>query len=555
MDLCPTVNPGTVDWHAIDWQLANQRVKNLRHRIFKARQREDWKSVRGLQKLMLRSYANVLVSVRRVTQLNRGKSTPGIDRMVALTPLQRERLIEQISTLKCWTPRPARRVYIPKARGKKRPLGIPALIDRCQQAMVKNALEPCWETVFEDTSYGFRPGRGAHDAIERIYLATKSGSKRTWVLDADIKGCFDEIDHGHLLKTIGAFPARDLIRKWLKAGYVEDQAFYPTERGTPQGGIISPLLANIALHGMEEALGVQYRQGAASAGMVKHFSPVVVRYADDFVVLCHSKEAALTAHERLARFLQTRGLVFSPEKTRITTVQEGFDFLGFTVRAYRVRDRKSGYKTLITPSKEAVKRFRHKLRKLFVSYNGKDAGSLIRAANPVIRGWCHYYRHAVAAKVLPGIECYLHQRQKRWCRRNHPNKSKKWYMRRYFKRHPLCPNYGYTFTDPLSDAYMLHASSFKVERWIKVKYGHAPDNPDQKDYWQRREMRKAERLKTSHKHIATKQKQICPACGQSLHNGEPIDLHHRDRDRRNNQYGNLELLHMMCHISRHCRSA
>lgn len=554
MDARSTVNPKTADWHAIDWQSAYAQVRNLRQRIYKARLSGDWKKVRGLQKLMLRSRANLLVSVRRATQINRGKTTPGVDRYVALVPEERITLINLLSSLKTWEPLPARRVYIPKANGKKRPLGIPSLVDRCQQAIVKNALEPCWEAVFEETSYGFRPGRSVHDAIERIYLATKSGSHRTWILDADIKGCFDNIDHEHLMETIGSFPAKGLVYKWLKAGYVEDGAFHSTEQGTPQGGIISPLLANIALHGMEEALGVEYR-GGTSADTIKRTCPVVIRYADDFVVLCHSEEMAIEAREKIKIFLALRGLVLSEEKTNISKLEDGFDFLSFNIRSYSVSDRKAGHKTLIKPSQKAVKNFRRKMKELFCSYNGQDAASLIRAANPVIRGWCNFYRHSVAAEVLHDVEHYLHIRQKRWCRRNHLRKSKKWYMKRYFGHHYRCPNYGYTFKDPLSDAYMLHASSFKIERWIKVKHGHVPDNPDQRSYWQQREKRKADRLKPGQQKITNNQAQVCLLCKQSLHNGEALDVHHRNGDWTNNSYKNLSLVHAICHNAIHHRSA
>ncbi len=550
---CLTVNTKTIKWHNIDWCKANLQVRNLRQRIYKARTNGDWKMVRGLQKLMLRSHANLLVSVRRVTQINQGKSTPGVDRVLALVPREREMLVDQLSNLTSWKPLPARRVYIPKTNGKKRPLGIPSLIDRCQQAMVKNALEPCWEAVFEEISYGFRPGRSVHDAIERIHLATKSGSHRTWILDADIKGCFDNIDHNHLLKTIGSFPAKELIHKWLKAGYVENGVFYNTEQGTPQGGIISPLLANIALHGMEEALEIKYR-GGVSATTVKRTSPVVVRYADDFVVLCHSKNAAINAREQIKVFLEKRGLELSEEKTSINKLEEGFDFLSFNIRCYPVSDRKSGYKTLIKPSKKSLKNFRLKLQGLTRSYNGKNAASLIRAANPVIRGWCNFYRHSVAAKIFHDMEHYLHIRQQRWCKRNHPRKSKKWYMRRYFGRHKSCPTYGYTFKDPLSNSHMLHISSYKIERWIKVKHRHSPDNPNQRKYWQQR-AKKGDLLTPSKNRIAEKQQHICPECGQSLYNGEKINKFHRDGNRQHNSYDNLMFVHQLCYLSMRYRLA
>lgn len=232
-----TVSSRVTDWHSINWGKAYRTIRNLRQRIFKAKSKGNWKLVRGLQKLMLRSYSNLLIAIRQVCQINKGKQTPGVDRYIALTPDERVKLIEYLTTLKTWKPLPARRVYIPKSNGKNRPLGIPSIIDRCQQAIVKNALEPYWEATFEPISYGFRPGRCCFDAIERIYLTTKSGSRRLWVLDADIKGCFDNISHDSLIKTIGNFPARELVNQWLKAGYMENGVFYDTTKGTPQGGI------------------------------------------------------------------------------------------------------------------------------------------------------------------------------------------------------------------------------------------------------------------------------------------------------------------------------
>jgi len=246
------------DWQAVNWKQANRLVRNLRQRIFRAAQAGDLKKVSSLQKLMLRSYANTLLSVRRVTQVNAGKHTPGVDRVTVKTPKARGELVDTLMRDQLWRVHPTRRVYIPKANRKLRPLGIPTIHDRCRQARVKNALEPYWEAQFEATSYGFRPGRNCHDAISRIAKAMTGRSKLSWVLDADIKGAFDNIGHDALLETIGAFPGRELIKQWLKAGYIEEKHLYLTESGTPQGGVISPLLANIALHGMEQALGITY---------------------------------------------------------------------------------------------------------------------------------------------------------------------------------------------------------------------------------------------------------------------------------------------------------
>ena len=262
------------DWNSVNWRKANRQVRNLRQRIFRATQSGDWDKVQSLQRLMLRSYANTLLSVRRVTQINHGKNTAGVDKVVVKTPDARGRLVDLLMTHQPWKARPAKRVYIPKANNKLRPLSIPTVLDRCLQARVKNALEPSWEARFEGSSYGFRPGRGCHDAIGKIYQLARPNKTRHWVIDADIKGAFDNISQDHILEAIGSFPARELIKQWLKAGYVDKDVLHETDTGTGQGAIVSPLLANIALHGIEEALGITYTTKGISQG------PAVVRYAD-----------------------------------------------------------------------------------------------------------------------------------------------------------------------------------------------------------------------------------------------------------------------------------
>ena len=228
------------EWNAIDWRKANRTVRNLRHRIFRVTQEGNLKKVHSLQKLMLKSYSNRVVSVRRVAQVNAGKHTPGVDKLVLKTPAARGRMVEILAHYSLWKAKPTRRVYIPKANNKRRPLGIPVITDRCLQAMIKNALEPAWEAQFEGSSYGFRPGRSCHDAIEKIYGLARPNKTKKWILDADITSAFDNISHDHLLKAIGPIPGRELIKQWLKAGYVEQEVFHATERGTPQGGVITP---------------------------------------------------------------------------------------------------------------------------------------------------------------------------------------------------------------------------------------------------------------------------------------------------------------------------
>ncbi len=348
----------TTDWNAIDWRKVERSVSDLRRRIFRASEEGDHRKARSLQKLMLRSRANALQSVRRVTQINMGSNTPGVDKLVVKTPRARGELVDQIRSYQPWKAKPAKRVYIPKANGELRPLGIPTIHDRAMQAIVKNALEPYWEAHFEPASYGFRPGRSCHDAIAKIFSIARPNKRKKWVLDADIEGAFDAISHDKLLETIGPFPAKELIRQWLKAGYVETGTLHATETGAPQGGVISPLLMNVALHGMEGALGVRYNKRGEIGGR-----RALVRYADDLVVFCETEEDAQAARWDLRDWLAERGLRLSEAKTRIAHLSEGFDFLGFNVRHYRSpKTTRSGYKLLIKPSKASVKKLREHLK-------------------------------------------------------------------------------------------------------------------------------------------------------------------------------------------------
>src|SRR6266540_4350615 len=346
-------------WEQVDWRVHEERVRRLRQRIFKAAKDGDLAKVRNLQKLMLRSWSNTLLSVRQATQRNTGRKTAGIDGEVALTsPARMGMAVRVHQSTRSWRPRAVKRVYIPKAgnRAKLRPLGIPVIADRCQQGRVRQALEPEWEARFDARSYGFRPGRSCQDAAQAIFLTCKgSQAKRVWALDADLVSAFDRIDHDRLLEALGSFPARDMIRDWLKAGVFEaGKGFAPTEEGTPQGGAISPVLLNVALHGLEEAAGVRYLACGKNAAVAKAGSPVVIRYADDLVALSHSQRQAEQVKARLAAWLAPRGLSFNQGKTTVVHLDEGLDFLGFNVRRHRG-------KLLIKPSKAAIRRVRRRL--------------------------------------------------------------------------------------------------------------------------------------------------------------------------------------------------
>jgi RNA-directed DNA polymerase len=320
-----------LDWDQVDWGQVEEDVRRLRQRIFTASQTGDLKQVRNLQKLMLRSRANALLSVRRVTEVNAGRKTAGVDGKTALMSSQKADLADWVQQRSnAWKPRPVKRVYVPKPDGRRRPLGIPVIRDRAYQATVVNALEPEWEARFESRSYGFRPGRGCQDAIQAIYVTARGKTaRRVWALDADLKAAFDRIEHDHLLAMLGTFPARDVVAQWLKAGVVEQGWFTPTDEGTPQGGVISPVLLNVALHGMEQAAGVRYIATGSNAGTARPGSPVVIRYADDLLALCHSRDQAQQVKARLARWLEPRGLAFNEDKTRIIHLDDGCDFLGY----------------------------------------------------------------------------------------------------------------------------------------------------------------------------------------------------------------------------------
>ncbi len=502
-------------WDRIDWRAQEEQVRRLRQRIFKAAQEQDWPKVRNLQKLMLRSRANTLVSVRQVTQRNAGRRTAGIDGEVALTPEARAEVAVRVhQSITSWNPRAVRRVYIPKAsnRAKLRPLGIPVLLDRCHQQRVRHALEPEWEARFEPRSYGFRPGRGCHDAIAVIYNACKGPTaRRVWALDADLAAAFDRIDHDHLLASLGSFPARDMIRGWLKAGVFEaGKGFAPTVEGTPQGGVISPCLLNVALHGLEEAAGVRYRARGPRAGDTERGSPVAVRYADDVVVLCHSQQQAEHAKARLAKWLAPRGLAFNEDKTRIVHLSEGFDFLGFNVRRYPNR------KLLIKPSQAAIRRVRERLASELRTLRGGNAMAVIARLNPIIRGWAAYYRGVVSSRLFGSLDHYLWHITYKWATWRHENKPKRWIAGRYFGKFNKFRNDHWVFGDRDTGACLVRFSWTAIERHVPVRGAASPDDPALASYWTERRKKVKPPLDRHSLRLLSRQDGLCPLCGDHL---------------------------------------
>jgi len=435
------------------------------------------------------------------------------------------------------------------------------LVDRVLQARVVNALEPEWEARFEPRSYGFRPGRGCHDAIDAIFhVARGANPRRRWVLDADLAAAFDRIDHDHLLSQLGTFPARGLIADWLKAGVVEKGRLAPTEEGTPQGGVVSPLLLNVALHGMEHAAGVRYQRSGVHAGATVSGSPVLIRYADDLVALCHTRDEAEQVKARLAGWLAPRGLVFNEDKTRIVSLDEGFDFLGFTVR------RQSG-KLLIKPSNAALRRIRERLRTELLALHGANAAMVLVRLNPIIRGWAAYYRTAVSSEAFKALDRYLWQLTYKWAKHGHPNKSRHWIVNRYFGAFNRSRRDRWVFGDRDSGVYLVKFAWTSIVRHRMVKGASSPDDPALAQYWADRRRRGApppmDRLSLR---LLQTQAGRCPECGDLLlHADHPPQspaqweqwvgataqalrkqsLHYRTRD-GSDEISSLRLVHARC---------
>jgi RNA-directed DNA polymerase len=544
-----TVSPPMDEWKAIPWSKIERAVFKLQKRIYRASQRNDVKAVHRLQKLLIKSRSAKCLAVRRVTQDNQGKKTAGIDGVKSLTPIQRVEMVKKLELRE--RAAPVRRVWIPKpGKNELRGLGIPTLQDRALQTLVKLGMEPEWEARFEANSYGFRPGRSAWDAMAAIYNGIIFKPK--WVLDTDIEKRYDRIDHTALLKKIDPSPLiRRQLRAWLKAGVLDQGRLYPTEEGVPQGGTISCLLANIALHGMEEAVGKLVEN--------RRKRPILIRYADDLLVMHSDREIVEKSQEALTEWLAPMGLQLKPSKTRLThTLNKGddapgFDFLGFNIRQYPVgktktgsnpKGRPLGFKTIIKPSKESIKRHVRALRSHVKNQIAGKQASLIRELNPVIRGWTRYYSTVCSSDTFSKLSHILFQQLRSWARRRHPRKGMKWVIRKYWR---VDEGKGWIFQPRDNGARLCRHLDIPIERHVKVQGTRSPYNGDW-IYWSKR----LGRMPGVKKRVATllkRQRGRCQWCGLLFRWDDLMEIDHIIPRKLGGKeaYYNMQLIHRHCH--------
>jgi len=553
--------PRLVDWNAIDWRQVDKTVRRLQARIVKAQREGRHGKVKALSRILTRSFSGRAMAVRRVTE-NRGRRTAGVDGVLWDLPTKKAKAIQGLRPEK-YRAKPLRRVYIPKANGKMRPLGIPTMQDRAMQALYLLALDPIAESKADRTSFGFRRKRSCADAEEQCFCALSRRNSAPWVLEGDIKGCFDNISHEWLLTH--APMERRILRQWLKAGYMEEGAYFDTDSGTPQGGVISPVLANLALDGLEFLLFEEFtRKGMKGDKWTwgrrrKLSKPKVnlVRYADDFIITGNSRELLEDEVKPLVRdFLAERGLTLSDEKTAVTHIDEGFDFLGFNFRKY-------DGKLLVKPAPKSVARFRKKFRELVKSHRTVTAHVLVDKLNPVLRGWANYYRHVVSAATFKAVDAHVWWTLWRWAKRRHPNKGRRWIREKYFTR---IGNRDWTFFGDYPDRrrrHLFHTATASIVRHGIVKLAAHPYDLRWRSYFQMRDNRAVSK---SYLHSYTarnlwwKQNGTCPHCGLPL--GGPnewgvfqcdLDEHHiiPRASGGSDELDNLWLLHSTCHRQLH----
>jgi RNA-directed DNA polymerase len=536
---------GTMQWSDIKWARCIGNVRRLQMRIVKAQQVGRWNKVKVLQRLLTSSFSGKALAVKRVTE-NEGKRTSGVDRQLWSTPESKSHAVQNLSR-RGYKPLPLRRVYIPKSRTKMRPLGIPTMKDRAMEALHLLALEPISETTADRNSYGFRPERATHDAIEQCFKILSRKASGQWIFEGDIRGCFDNINHEWLIDNIPM--DKKILLQWLKAGYIHKRILYPTEAGTPQGGVCSATLANMTLDGLEFELKKFHLQDKVH----------MVRYADDFIITGNSKESLENEVKPLVeKFLSARGLELSPEKTGITHIDEGFDFLGVNIRKYNG-------KLLIKPSKKNVKAFLDKVRNAIRDNKTAKQINLITLLNPIIRGWANYHKSVVAKETFKRVDREIWQSLWQWAKRRHSEKSSLWIKEKYFKTRG---NRSWVFAaedrEKLSpdgkpmEVSLFCASDIPIKRHIKIRGEANPFDPKYETYFEERATSKMrDTLKGNRKFLSLwlNQGGNCAICHQKITADMQWSLHHINRkvEGGGNNVSNLRLTHFHCHRKVHSR--
>ncbi len=537
-----------VNWPAINWHKAHRNVRRLQARIVKACQESRWGKVKALQHLLTHSFGGRALAVRRVTE-NPGKRTPGLDGTLWNTPAKKARAVNALRH-RGYRPTPLRRIYIPKSNGKKRPLGILTMKDRAMQILHLLALDPIAECNADPNSYGFRSQRCTADAIQQCHTVLSHRAGARWVLEGDIKSCYDRISHDWLLANVPM--DRTLLRKWLKVGFIEKSVFNATEEGVVQGGPISPILANFALDGLEKKLRENYPKASDRSRRAK---ANLIRWADDFIITGSSKELLETEVKPLVEaYLKERGLELSPEKTRITPIETGFDFLGQHVRRY------NDGKTIVKPSVKNKQAFLTKVRQVIKGHAQAKASNLIRMLNPIIRGWANYHRHVSSKQTFVKIDNAIFHALWRWARRRHPNKPRRWVKEKYFhhvdQRHWVFCGEGIGRNGKPTRVRLFAAADVTIKRHIKIKGEANPYDPEWEPYFERRlELKMANDLKGRRQllYLWREQNGLCPVCQQKITKLTGWHSHHivRRVDGGSDGLSNRLLLHPQCHNKVH----
>ena len=475
-------------WSNTYWKKTYKYVAKQRFRIFRAESEGDSRKVRDLQRILVRSPAALKVAIKRVTQTNKGKRTPGVDGNLALNDSERGKLFVKIKNrnINKHKPKPVYRTQIPKSNGKTRSLGIPTIMDRVYQELLRLALEPQWEARFEPISYGFRPARRVHDAMERIFFNIHN-RKFKYVFEGDFKACFDTLSHKFIIEQLKGFPYINLVEKFLKAGYIENGEFFSTNQGTPQGGLLSPLLANIALHGLEDCLNISYHKYHSNKGYITFITRGkyrVVRYADDFLIFTRNKEDVEVIPNILKGYLDDRGLILSEDKTGFTTIFKGFDFLGFNAKIERDN------KCIIKPSRDSIKKAKAKIKDIFEHAKGQNVEYLIDRLNPVLDGIAEFWKPMVSSKAFSIIDNYVWKKTWKFLNRLHHNKSSDWIVNKYFPMPRKDDEHQdkWILTDPNSGKQLNKMSWTKIERHTMIKHNYSPLDKSKSDYFYKRKL-------------------------------------------------------------------